>query len=493
MAYGITDQGFVKKRLIDAKTDLETKFKAAFGQGINLQPGSNWSTLIGLIAGDISDLWEALEAAYNASYKDSATGVNLDNVLALVRVKRLEATKSLQQGLLLFGVAGTTIPAGTKVGVVGNDQAVFETSSDVLLVAGTDEVQHIAFGAVPTSGNWTIQFYDQVSATLAYNANAAAIQTALNNMSKLAGCTVTGDYTSGFNVTFSGACGKINHPLLQTNTNTLLATATPVVVTFSQTTPGVPQGTTDALCTVYGPVSAPAYSMTTIIQPVVGLTGVLNITDTVVGRDAESDPAYRLRAAADQASTGKATVDAIRANLLALTGVTQVTVFENVTDSVDGNGLPAHSFRAYVQGGANQDILDTVWKNKPTGIYPDGSVVGTVVDSQGITQSVRFSRPTQVPLYISLTVTRDLSAFPADGTGQIQTALADYVNALEIGADVIVYPKLISTLNNISGINDIVIRIGTAPSPTLDDNIVIGVNEVARVIDQAADIAVTLA
>jgi uncharacterized surface anchored protein len=59
------------------------------------------------------------------------------------------------------------------------------------------------------------------------------------------------------------------------------------------------------------------------------------------------------------------------------------------------------------------------------------------------------------------------------GAQEIENAILAYGENLEIGADVIVFPKLISSFSNINGILDVAIRIGTAISPTLDNNITI--------------------
>lgn len=63
------------------------------------------------------------------------------------------------------------------------------------------------------------------------------------------------------------------------------------------------------------------------------------------------------------------------------------------------------------------------------------------------------------------------SAYPADGDNQIKAALVAWGNALGAGQDVIVYPALVGQLLVVPGITDMTVMIGTAPAPTLDDNI----------------------
>jgi uncharacterized phage protein gp47/JayE len=493
--YGVTPAGFVIKRGADILPELQQGFQGIFGAGINLQPGSNFSNIIGYMMSREAAIWQLAQDIYNQRNSQFAQGVNLDNANALVAVKRLGLVNSLQQGLLLFGTVGAVIPHNTKVYPQGNSQSIFTTNSDVTLIAGTNEVQHITFSAVPTSGSWFLQFNNQVTASLAFNITAAALQTALNLLTELVGVTVTGDFTAGFTITYAGAAGSIPQPLIAVVTNTLLISSTAITTTITRTTTGIPQGVTDATCTVQGAIPAPAYSLTGITTPVTGLTSVLNIVDAVPGRLAESDPAYRTRAAVAQSQPGAGTVPALRAAILALTGVTTCTVFENVTLSTDGNGLPAKSFLAYVQGGANQDIWNTVWLKKPAGIQPFGAISGTTVDSQGRSQTVAFSRPIQVPIFVTLNIVHDPTSWPTNGVAQVQAAIAAYVNGLGIGQTVITFPHVIAAMNNIAGILGITaFKVDTNPAFPLNSNanIAISINQIALVVNPATDITVTV-
>ena len=47
MVYGLTDTGFIKKRQTDIETELEDKFRSAFGSEINLLPTSVFGQVIG--------------------------------------------------------------------------------------------------------------------------------------------------------------------------------------------------------------------------------------------------------------------------------------------------------------------------------------------------------------------------------------------------------------------------------------------------------------
>jgi hypothetical protein len=131
-------------------------------------------------------------------------------------------------------------------------------------------VQHIAFSGVPASGNYKLQYGANNSGSIAYSADAAAVQTALRLLSGLGSVTVTGDTTAGFNVTFTGVTGAAT--LLSPNTNSL-QTATPVDVVITATT--TTAGTTASTETI-----AEAITRTTGLVQYFGIT-VAEITSEV--------------------------------------------------------------------------------------------------------------------------------------------------------------------------------------------------------------------
>lgn len=491
---GLSSTGFLKKTLAEVKLEIEEALRTQLGEFINLLPGSVFSQVVGIVAERESLIWDLAEEVYNSQYPDTAEGVALDNVVSLTGTERIAARKSRILEQILFGTLGTLVPAGTIIDVPGNPDARFETDADVTLIAGTDEVQTITFSAVPDSGTFKLSHEGEETAVLPFNASAAAVQSALNALTGLSGVTVTGSFAGGFVVTFTGADGKQAQPLLVFSLNTLLNGVTPVTPTVTETTPGVPQASVSMTAEEFGPIPAFKNTLTNIVTPVTGLNSAKNLADAVVGRNVETDAELRLRREQELQKAGAGTVEAIRAKLLEVEGVTQAIVFENDTMILDIDGRPAKSFESFVQGGVDQDIADAIWLAKGAGIQTVGTETETVVDSMGLNRTIKFSRPTVVNIFISIEVTKDFSA-PSNLATLVREALASYVNGLQIGQDVVVYPSLICQLDGIPGIVDVRIGINTTGSPPLtgsDDNIAIGVAEVAKVDDPLNDIAVTV-
>lgn len=200
-----------------------------------------------------------------------------------------------------------------------------------------------------------------------------------------------------------------------------------------------PAGTADVECEALlaGPVSATAGTLTVIVTPVLGMTGVTNPASAVLGQDSETDPLFRVRHLDSLAINGTRTIDAMRAALLDLDGVTDARVFENVTSVVNGDGMPGKSIWAVVDGGAEQPIADLVFARKCDGVETYGAITKTVQDSQGGTDIVKFSRPTLVDVYIVCAMTPVASASEiTTAKDLIRGAIVDTEDGLGIDEDV---------------------------------------------------------
>lgn len=481
---GVTSTGFERKRLDDIKTDIENAIRSTLGKQVNLLPSSVLSQFVGIFAEREDSLWGVAQDVYDSRFPNLSSDVSLDNVVSINGITRKSAQKSLQSNLHIFGTVGATIPSGTKVRVGSDQSAVFQIVSDITLVAGADEVQDITFDQVPDAGTFKLQYYDEETVAINFDALAVDVENALNALSKTFGAvSVSGDFSVGFTVTFQGDAGKQDAPLLILPSNLITSSSNPVNVTITETTQGIPQGLAQAEALDYGEIQALAFTLDTIVNPVSGIDRVINLEDAVLGRDRETDTELRARRTESLSSAGASTIPALRSALLNVSDVTNVSIFENDSD-VDIDGRPPHSFEAVVAGGDEDEIANILFNKKAAGIKTFGSINKSVIDDQGFSYSINFSRPTSIPIYLSLDITKDLD-FPANGAALIEQAMLDFGNSLGIAKDVVVYPKLISAMNDILGILDVVVRIDVSPvsisvgSPAVDDNISIASNEVS--------------
>lgn len=227
----------------------------------------------------------------------------------------------------------------------------------------------------------------------------------------------------------------------------------------------------EAWATVTGPVFAAAGALTVIESPQTGWNSVTNAADTSIGSNIESDSDLRARRQATLQAAGSANAAAIRADLLNTAGVSQAAVFENDTDTVNVDGVPAHAFESVVQGGANADIAQAIWDTKPIGIATHGSITESVADYSGTLQPVKFSRPTTIPIYITVTLTK-VAGVTYAGDAAVKAALVLYLSRFLLGQDLI-RSQIFGQVSPIAGVVDITaITLGTAPAPAGTANIV---------------------
>lgn len=205
------------------------------------------------------------------------------------------------------------------------------------------------------------------------------------------------------------------------------------------TIPGVNATGSPAVVGVYaeaetaGRFIANAGTLTQIATPVSGWTAATNPSDATPGRNLETDTALRQRRERVIRAGGSSPLDAIRAALFEVTDVAQVSVFENPTDTTVG-GMPPHSVRAVVTGGTDLAVATALWGAKGGGIQTVGAVSQAVVDTQGVTHAVRFDRPTDVDVYVKVTIERDAARYAGDDA--VKAAVVELEDALLAGDNV---------------------------------------------------------
>jgi len=228
----------------------------------------------------------------------------------------------------------------------------------------------------------------------------------------------------------------------------------------------------------HGEFIAAAGSLSVILTPRFGWDGVSNPLDATPGRLAETDPELRIRREQTLVSGGNGKADAMNVQIGNLATVTAVTYFENTTDQADGRGQAAHSLEFFVIGGTEAEIAALLWLKRGTFVNFQGNTSVTVNDSEGYPQTVRFSRPLLVEIWVIAEIQTGPS-YPAGGDDLIKANLLARGSALGIGDDVVVDPYLKGALADIPGILGVTLKVGTAPSPTQSANIPIDITGIA--------------
>ena len=233
----------------------------------------------------------------------------------------------------------------------------------------------------------------------------------------------------------------------------------------------------------------------TLSDPQGGING-----DATLGRDVETDPAFRLRRIDLLRISGAATLEAIRSAILNTESVLQAFVFENPTDFVDGFGRPPHSMEAVVSGGEDVDVAQTIFDTKPIGIQtfrvigPDG-VTESIIDSQGVSHDINFSRADEVTMHVIV----DINVVAVDfgggsqvaGEQQVREAIKALGDLQEIGQSITILRYKCAPLA-VTGVDDVTdIFIEDIDPPTNQANIPLLPRELATFSTADIDINVT--
>ena len=224
-----------------------------------------------------------------------------------------------------------------------------------------------------------------------------------------------------------------------------------------------------------------------LFKTVSGVSAVINTLSTSGGDESESDDELRTRFDQSISAGGSSTTSSIEAHIYAVQDVIDVDVTENETmTTVDS--VPPKAISCFVYGGVDADIAQAIFETKGAGIQAYGSTVVTVTDTKGIGHQIGFSRPTVIPIYVNVTLTKDVSIFPLNGATTIETAIIKYIgglaadsveyNGLGVGDDVI-YTKIIGLCHSVSGVTDVDVEISTDNVTFITDNIAITSKQVA--------------
>lgn len=178
----------------------------------------------------------------------------------------------------------------------------------------------------------------------------------------------------------------------------------------------------------FGPQPAPEGAINIVVSGVLGWETVTNPTAAELGQKQESDVASRTRRKLTLALQGVALPEAAVSALHDTPGVRSLAYRENVADvptMIDGVLLAAHSMYAVVEGGSDADVARAILSVKSIGCdYNGATSVAVLEPASGQTYTVRFDRPTLVPIKARASIR--VQGAIADPAATVRAALIAY-------------------------------------------------------------------
>ena len=298
----------------------------------DFNPGSVAGTLLRAVAREITQLYWQMNEAYRLGFIDYATGVALDNVVALVGMKRIPAQKAVGTATFMLKQAATQtviIPSGTIIS--NSNDRTFATTQ-----AGTIQVELTEF-QTSRDGGYTVTTNNQIAQVTGVYSKADSVGTAIPIPIK---------------------------PYFGNDQRTITFDLPPVTsevrIVYKPKSATVPIQATEA-----GPGgNVNANTLTLMLTPPDGVDGVTNEVPTYGGQEPESDQNLRERTKHALQSAGNSTLDAIKFSVLGVEGVQGVEVLDYSVD----RAIPLGELRVRFFGGNLNTVRDVVEQTRAAGV-----------------------------------------------------------------------------------------------------------------------------
>ena len=447
--------GLTIRRYPEILNIINESLRANVYNDLDLGEDTYLGQISSIIAREFAQLEEVLQVIEDSKDRDKAEGTALDNLLYLIGLKRLGATRSSGEVYAICEYR-TVIPAFTVL--------VNESNGDKFRTTTTTRALPEACRAVwcnveDTTGDFVIHINDD---TFTYTRlTGESVESVID---KLVGIINAADahYTASREIIESGDSTLYVQTTLAEDMYVILGNSLNVhLVTVSMPTQMLEEGA----------IIVPPYAITAITSPITGVDTVFNPRPFGVGRGRETDMEFRLRASKELSAAGSATYSAVYTAMSNLKDVSNVLIIENDTHDFDVHGNPPHSFEVIIDipdtQAHDESVAKAIWNEKPVGIQTSGSIGVTIRDNNDQQRVIKFSRPQQK--YIATRVkytTFDEEPLSNDLDNLIISSILEYGNSLTTGVDVIPRRFLSTIYKNTSGLGDVTVEVQALNSMT---------------------------
>jgi uncharacterized phage protein gp47/JayE len=378
--YGVTNTGFVKKEYNNIIESLHSNAKKGFGRDVDLTPGSPIKLLIDVYAFQIVNLWNQLEACYNASFLETATGYALDNLGKLVGAERGSATYATGhvtffRNAVMADGSPSIIKVGTKVSTADILANEYITTESVYFQPTITNEAHLV-----NDTSYTV------------------------DATNIIGSIVT--ITDSNNVTYSNV-------VVDGRTITFLSqidAGTTVYITYKPLSVTAP-----VVSVLNGASSNVAANVITILNTPIGFIHYIsNEVGIDTGSDVESDSHFRNTIINATQGVGRATTKAIKYYLSQVTGVKTVVIDDplrvTTTQTIAANGsasffinkLPLYAVSSVIGSINGAYIIESF--NTQTG---EVQLTTLTDNAETLTVSYTYFDPGKIKIYVEGGTTGD--------------------------------------------------------------------------------------
>lgn len=432
--FGITDKGFVIKRLDSILEEIHSDLTEGFGFDTRLTRPSFLDVLVTTFAGQISDLWETAQDSYYAKYPATATGLNLDNAVQYGGIRR-KPNRRTMYSLHCTGDDGTVVREKALVAT--------DTKPAIRLFSSQEfKITREAFNsvdilvAVAETGLYSITLNGKYYSYLSKSKNEIDIIQGLKLEIKNSEFEVSVVDNNKLRIV---DLLKYRNSELELSENLTTDSVTTIANFYTED---------------FGKINLPFGIVKNMVNNITGFNKVENLLEANYGRLEETDVELRQSYMAKSAIRSNTMIESIVAELLNnVENVESACGYENDTDHIDSRGLPPHSVEIIVEGGDNTEIANAILRRKAGGIQTHGNIV---INTTGIFDDeipIRFNRPTYLYLWLKIVLHGDKKMIPKNfATLAKQSLIYDGSNMIA-GKDLLIQKLTEGIYRTITGVN----------------------------------------
>lgn len=418
--YGVTDKGFVIKRLDEILEEIHTDLTDGFGFNTRMDPQSFLNVLIVTFGGKIAELWEVAQSSYYAKYPSTAEGASLDNAVQYGGIRR-GPNKYSYYKLHCTGVDGTTIRQGAVVATNTAPQMKLNAISEFEITRNAFNRAVIKVAAEATGQIYSVSINGVQYSYTSQKSDALSILNGLASAIAAEGYSVRVDTN---NVLLSIEDQTVSRSGVLVLSDNLTTSSVTVIADFA---------TND-----YGRYIFPNGTITEIITVITGFDSVENLIIPTYGQLQETDVELRHSYLAKSAIRSTRMIDSICSQLIDnVANVESATGYENDTDDTDSEGRPPHSVEIVVDGGDESEIAAVILDKKAAGIQTFGDVTVDVATEYGDVVPISFNRPEYVYVWMKITLDADNSHLPTNYANLTVDSVVSDAAALHAGDDML--------------------------------------------------------
>lgn len=394
--YGVTDNGFVIKRMDVIMEEIHQDLTNGFGYNTRLLRPSFLDTLVTTFSAQIYDLWETAQKDYYSKFVSTATGKNLDMAVQYGGISRSGEKRGVY-ALYCTGDDGTEVRAGVVVATDTLPERRLESMETFSISRKAFHFVTVKVASVQNDMTYEIEINNE-----AYSYRSGDEATAEKIVNGLKEVITNDEYLvecDGKNLIIRDTVTTRNNILSMSENLTTVSVTTIAKFTTQD----------------YGRIDIPNGLVTKIINNIPGFRSVTNLLTPKLGNSTETDVELRQSYLVKSAIRSNTQLGSIVAELLTnVENVESATGYENYNDYTDQNGLPPHSVELVVEGGDDVDIANAILLRKGGGINTYGKRSVDVTSSDGDTITIHFNRPEYLYLHIKATLHGYRDKLPAN-------------------------------------------------------------------------------